>query len=253
MKELAVVMAKLAGIRKAILGVMDENVSRNRSRGEVLTRASFAPDLVHHYFDQASDHLTTLKRLLPDLYEDFQSIKAAPEMEMAPGGPAPFHYSRAQAERLVRDIDQIFEIRANSELAQPKETDIRRVFISHGRSADWRQVQPFIEKDVRIPTLELEQEPNLGRTIIEKLIDNADRCSSAVIVMTGDDVANEDQARVRENVMHEIGFFQGRYGRDSVILLHEEGAIFLPTSPESLISRFPKGALGLASMCFSVS
>ncbi|WP_024303744.1 TIR domain-containing protein [Pseudogulbenkiania sp. MAI-1] len=246
MTELAVVMAKLAGIRKAILAVMDENVSRNRSRGEVLTRGNFPPDLVRHYFDQAADQLNALKRLLPDLYGDFQAIKTEPEAEMASSGsgmPAPVHYSRAQAERLVRDIDQIFEIRANSELAQPKESSICRVFISHGRSADWRAVQPFIERDVGIPTLELEQEPNLGRTIIEKLIDNAARCSSAVIVMTGDDVANEDEARVRENVMHEIGFFQGRYGRNSVVLLHEEGVNIPSNLTGVAYIPFPKGSI----------
>lgn len=246
MTELAVVMAKLAGIRNAILAVMDENVSRNRSRGEMLTRGNFAPDLVQHYFDQAADHLNALKRLLPDLYGDFQAIKTEPETEMSspgPGMPAPIHYSRAQAERLVRDIAQIFEIRANSELAQPKESSICRVFISHGRSADWREVQPFIERDVGIPTLELEQEPNLGRTIIEKLFDNAARCSSAVIVMTGDDVANEDEARVRENVMHEIGIFQGRYGRDSVVLLHEEGVNIPSNLAGVAYIPFPKGSI----------
>ncbi len=50
------------------------------------------------------------------------------------------HYSRAQVERLVRDIDQVFELRTNSEVAQPKaepEDSERRVFISHGRSQDW--------------------------------------------------------------------------------------------------------------------
>lgn len=125
-----------------------------------------------------------------------------------PGQPAPVHFSRAQVERLVRDIDQVFEIRANSELEQPKQEAARRVFITHGRSNDWRAVQAFIEKDVELLTIELAQEPNLGRTIIEKLIENAARCDSAVIVMTGDDVANEDEARVRENVMHEIGFFR---------------------------------------------
>ena len=62
------------------------------------------------------------------------------------------------------------------------------------------------------------QEPNAGRTIIEKLIDNAGRCDSAVIIMTGDDFTQEEEARVRENVMHEIGFFQGFYGRNFVIL-----------------------------------
>jgi hypothetical protein len=63
MTDLAVVMAKLAGIRKAILAVMDENVSRNRSRCAVLTRGNFPPGLVRHYFDQAADHLTLQRNL----------------------------------------------------------------------------------------------------------------------------------------------------------------------------------------------
>lgn len=232
MSELSMVMSKLAGIGKAINAVMSENVSRGRDNGMVQTRTNFEPELVAHYFTQSASCLDTLKRLLPDLYGDFQAIAIEPEMQMASQGnsqPGPMHYSRRQAERLYRDIGQIFEIRANSELEQPKQEAQRRVFITHGRSNDWRWVQPFVEKDVGIPTIELAQEPNQGRTIIEKLIDNADRCDSAVIVMTGDDVANEDEARVRENVMHEVGFFQGRYGRSHVVLLHEEG-VNIPTN-----------------------
>src|SRR5206468_7412274 len=139
-----------------------------------------------HYFTQAATHVETLKRLLPDLYGDFQGIETEPKTAVV--GRDPMHYSRSQAERLVRDIDQVFEIRANSELEQPKQEALRRVFITHGRSTDWRTVQAFIEKDVRLATIELAQEPNLGRTIIEKLVDNAALCDSAVIVMTGDDV-----------------------------------------------------------------
>jgi predicted nucleotide-binding protein len=90
------------------------------------------------------------------------------------------YYSRSQVERLIRDIEQIFEIRANSELEQPKQEALRRVFITHGRFDDWRAVQTFIEKDVQLPTIELAQEPNLGRTIIEKLVDSAALCDSAV-------------------------------------------------------------------------
>jgi predicted nucleotide-binding protein len=115
------------------------------------------------------------------------------------------------------------------------------VFITHGRSNDWRAVQTFIEKDIRLSTIELGQEANMGRTIIEKLIDNAERCNCAVIVMTGDDVLNEDEARVRENVMHEIGFFQGRYGRNFVVLLHEDG-VNIPTNLAGVAYiAFPKG------------
>jgi predicted nucleotide-binding protein len=244
MSEVAIVMAKLSGVRKALVSVTNENVSRNRSAGQVLTRTNFSPDSVQHYFAQAASHLEALQRLLPDLYGDFQAIKAEPETAMAssgPGEPATMHYSRAQTDRLVRDIDQIFEIRANSELGQPDQESPRRVFITHGRSNDWRLVQPFIERDVEISTMELAQEANMGRTLIEKLIDNAARCDSAVIVMTGDDVLNEDESRVRENVMHEIGFFQGRYGRNFVILLHEDG-VNIPTNLSGVAYiPFPKG------------
>ena len=189
-------MAKLSGIRRAVAGVMNENVSRNRS-GEVLTRATFAPSLVQHYFQQAAAHLQTLRQQLPSLYGDFQPMDIEPATAMSLPGPEETdrHFSRAQVERLIRDIDQVFEIRANTELEQPKPQTEPRVFISHGRSNDWRE----------------------------------DRCDSAVIVMTADDVANADEPRVRENVMHELGFFQGRYGRNRVILLHEEG-VNIPTN-----------------------
>ena len=244
MNELSVLMAKLSGIQKALASIMDENVSRSRSSGEVLTRSHFTPDQVQHYFTQAATHLEKLKVLLPNLYGDFQTIKTEPDTTMvAPsaGETAPIHFSRPQADRLVRDIEQIFEIRANSELEQPKQQVEQRVFITHGHSNDWRQVQAFIEKDVQLLTIALEQEPNMGLTIIEKLIDNSVRCNSSVIVMTGDDVANGDEARVRENVMHEIGFFQGRYGRSNVILLHEEG-VNIPTNLSGVAYvPFPKG------------
>ena len=246
MSDLSAAIAKLSGIQKAVVSAMNENVSRNRSAGEVLTRSNYRPDTIQHYFVHAQDHLETLKKLLPHLYGDFQPIETAPEMEMtapSPGQAAPMHFSRAQADRLIRDIDQIFEIRANSELEQPKPESMRRVFITHGRSNDWRSVQPFIERDIGLSTIELAQEPNMGRTIIEKLIDNAARCDSAVIVMTGDDVANEDEARVRENVIHEIGFFQGRYGRSVVILLHEDG-VNVPTNLAGVAYvPFPKGQI----------
>ena len=234
-------MAKLSGIRKALAATMSENVSGKRSAGHILTRANFFPNLVQHYFMQAAGYLDKLRLLAPNLYGDFQTIETEPELEMAPDSPAPFHFSRAQTEKLVRDIDQVFEIRANSELEQPKQNRPQCVFITHGRSNDWRAVQSFIEKDVGLPTIELAQEANMGRTIIEKLIDNADRCDSAVIVMTGDDIANDQESRVRENVMHEIGFFQGRYGRNLAVLLHEDG-VKIPTNLAGVAYvPFPKG------------
>jgi predicted nucleotide-binding protein len=237
-------MAKLSGIRKALIAASNEKLSAFRNATRM--RMTYPPDQVRYYFIQAATHVETLKRLLPDFYGDFQRIQTEPETEMmslSGTGAKSMHYSRSQVERLIRDIDQIFEIRANSELEQPKQDALRRVFITHGRSDDWRTVQAFIEKDVQLRTIELAQEPNLGRTIIEKLVDSGALCDSPVIVMTGDDVANEDESRVRENVMHEIGFFQGRYGRTGVILMHEDG-VNIPTNLSGVAYiPFPKSSI----------
>ena len=104
---------------------------------------------------------------------------------------------------------------------------VGRVFVTHGRSALWREVGAFIEKECNptLETLELATRPGRGRTIIEKLEQESRHCSYAVVVMTGDDETADGETRARENVIHEIGYFQGRYGRSRVCLLHGEGSL----------------------------
>jgi len=240
MNEVGTVMAKLAGIRKAVAALLDETARHS------VPRRNYPAELIGHQFKQAAGLVDRLRFLLPTLYGDFQPIQSDPNVPMSPTGdaPTPNHYARHQREQLRRDIDQIFEVRANSELSQPTRQSAPehvRVFISHGRSAEWRELQAYSEKDIGLATLELAQEPSMGQTIIEKLENNASSCDSAVIVMTGDDIDASGQARARENVMHEIGFFQAKYGRSRVALLHEE-AVSIPTNLSGVVYvPFPKG------------
>lgn len=251
MSSVATVMAKLAGIRKAIGAALEEKINVDRAGGR--QRTSFGPSSVAHLFQQAVQLVGQLREFLPDLYGDFHQISAKPLQEMMtknPDGSPVFNYSRGQLEQLARDLDQAFEIRANSELAQPvraaRAAEAKCVFISHGRSKDWYELQAYIQKDIGLATIELAQEANAGQTIIEKLEANAAACDSAVIVMTGDDFDSEGQARARENVMHEIGFFQAKYGRARVCLLHEEG-VSIPTNLSGVVYvPFPKGNVGAA-------
>jgi predicted nucleotide-binding protein len=161
--------------------------------------------------------------------------------------------------QLRRDIEYVFEVRANSELrsepeniAQEVEVEddrLTRVFISHGRSPDWREVQSYIEKDLHTDTLELAQQPNRGRTVLQKLDEESDKCCFVVVVMTGDDDVVLGAPRARENVLHEIGFFQGKLGLENVCLLHEEGTN-IPSNIHGLVYiPFPKG---LVSASFGV-
>jgi predicted nucleotide-binding protein len=237
MNEVSVATAKLAGIRKALVSAVSEESTAGR------LRPSFDASTYEHYFVQASNLLSSLKNYNPLLFADFQQIQTRPNSEV--GTPPRLHYSRSQLQQLIRDVDQIFELRANSELAPlaNREPKPNRVFITHGRSNDWREVQSYIEKDILLQTLELAQEASQGMTIIEKLVSGSERCDSAVIVMTGDDIDSDGLARARENVMHEIGFFQAKYGRSKVVLLHEDG-VSIPTNLSGVVYiPFPKGAV----------
>lgn len=248
MANISAAMAKLAGLMMGIDGALRENVSRMSDPKNVQYRRSFSPAEHGHYFQKVDDQLAILREGLPDLYADFQPIPKAPDMEMmssVAGQPNPLHFSRKQMEQLLRYVNEIFEIRAASEHASPVvKEQLRRVFITHGRAKDWLEVQAYIEKDLKLESLELAQEPSLGNTIIEKLEANANSCDAAVIVMSGDDTDADGKLRVRENVMHEIGYFQGRYGRRNVVLLHEDGAS-IPTNLGGIVyTPYPRGNVG---------
>ena len=100
------------------------------------------------------------------------------------------------------------------------------VFISHGRNNDWMRIQLYIEKDLLVDTIELAQVANLGRTVLTKLEELSASCDYAVIVMTGDDTLADGSARARENVMHEIGYFQEKYGHNKVCIVHEDKLVY---------------------------
>jgi len=66
-----------------------------------------------------------------------------------------------------------------------------------------------------------------GATLIEKLEAHAG-VQFAIVLATADDVgrkarADQQQARARQNVIFELGFFVGRLGRNKVVVLLEPG------------------------------
>lgn len=97
------------------------------------------------------------------------------------------------------------------------------IFISHGGSHLWKDVARYIEKEFSINTLVLQERPNKGRTVIEKLEDETEDCDFAIIVMTAEDEQKDGGLRARQNVIHEIGFCQGAFGRNKVLVLKQKG------------------------------
>jgi predicted nucleotide-binding protein len=100
-----------------------------------------------------------------------------------------------------------------------------KVFITHGRSELWRNVERFINKALDMDTIVLKEQYR-GCTIVEKLEQEAQAGDCAVIVMTPDDKMESGSVRSRQNVIHEIGYLQAIYGRGRVIILKNRDVEF---------------------------
>lgn len=99
-----------------------------------------------------------------------------------------------------------------------------KVFVIHGRDDGAKQtVARFLERLSLKPVI-LHEQPNEGRTIIEKFEDHTD-VGFAVVLLTPDDVGSltdEEtnlKPRARQNVIFEFGYFIGKLDRKRVCAL----------------------------------
>ena len=101
----------------------------------------------------------------------------------------------------------------------------RKVFIVHGHDELTREkVARFLEK-LGLEPIVLHEQPNQGRTIIEKFTQYSD-VAFALVLLTPDDIGgtkltSHDQlrSRARQNVIIEFGYFLGKLGRERVCAL----------------------------------
>lgn len=117
------------------------------------------------------------------------------------------------------------------------------VFIAHGANREWLAVQHFIEERFSLPVYTFESRSWSGRQVTEALTDYLDRCSLAICVLTAEDLTEDGQVLARQNVIHEVGLFQGRHGFDRVTVLAEEGCDFVPQAAQSRTIAFPRNEI----------
>lgn len=106
-----------------------------------------------------------------------------------------------------------------------------RVFIVHGHDGSAKhETARFLRALTGHEPIILHEQPNRGRVLIEKFEESAAATGYAVVLLTGDDVgraktapSEDDQLRGRQNVVFEMGFFFGAFGRERVAILQESG------------------------------
>jgi len=104
-----------------------------------------------------------------------------------------------------------------------------KIFLVHGHDdRALHETARFLEK-LRQEVIILREQPNKGRTLIEKFENYAD-VGFAIVLLTPDDKggpkdspASDLKSRARQNVVFELGYFIGRLGRNRVCALYLEG------------------------------
>ena len=142
--------------------------------------------------------------------------------------------------------------RAASHLAK-KERYSRRtqeigtnVFIGHGRSLVWKDLKDFIQDKLKLPWDEFNRVPVAGVTNIERLSQMLNDAAIAFLVMTAEDEHSDGTSHARENVVHEAGLFQGKFGFSKAIILLEEGCKEFSNIQGLGQIRFPPGNIKAA-------
>lgn len=104
-----------------------------------------------------------------------------------------------------------------------------KAFIVHGHDeAALLQLKNYVQNVLHWDEpVVLREQPNCGRTLIEKFEDCSDRIDCVFVLLTPDDASissgQTEPRRSRQNVVFELGFFFGQFGRDSgrIIVLYK--------------------------------
>lgn len=102
-------------------------------------------------------------------------------------------------------------------------TSEKRVFIGHGRSPLWRELKDFLEDRLGLQWDEFNREAVAGISTTERLNEMLGNANFAFLIMTAEDEYADATVHARQNVVHEVGLFQGRLGLRKGIILMEEG------------------------------
>ena len=146
-------------------------------------------------------------------------------------------------ESMIDEITEYWEEdEESSKTSDPRvkvQKKTNKVFVIHGHDKSAREtVARFLER-LRLKPVILHEQPNEGRTIIEKFEDYGD-VTFAVVLLTPDDMGalkekrRNLKPRARQNVVFEFGYFIGKLGRERVCAL-SKGNVERPSDCDGII------------------
>jgi len=110
---------------------------------------------------------------------------------------------------------------------EPSGRSPNRVFVVHGQNEAARTAVVSFLSTTGLQGIVLHDQPNMGRHLLTKFIDEAELTTFAIVLMTDDDIGSlkgENLApRARQNVILELGYFLSHLGQQRVCALITPG------------------------------
>jgi predicted nucleotide-binding protein len=97
------------------------------------------------------------------------------------------------------------------------------IFIGHGHSRAWKDLKALLDEQLGYRVEAYETGARAGHTIRDHIESMPSKSSFAILVTTAEDTWQEGTSRTREQVIHDVGLFQGRLGFDRAIVAIENG------------------------------
>lgn len=121
----------------------------------------------------------------------------------------------------IEAVFNVFEKHVDSSKIVSQSTPIK-IFIGHGQNKQWKDVKDHLHEEHGFDVVAYEIGPRAGLSVKEVLEKMLDDSSIAFLVLTGEDEHTDGELHARENVIHELGLFQGRIGFTRAIALLED-------------------------------
>ena len=122
----------------------------------------------------------------------------------------------------------------------------KKIFIGHGGSDTWRELKDFIVETLGLEYEEFNRISPAGKATSDRLKEMLEVSCMAFLIMTGEDEQPDGSLRARNNVIHEVGLFQGKLGFERTIILLEDGCEDFSNIHGIIHIPFPKGSIEAA-------
>jgi predicted nucleotide-binding protein len=152
------------------------------------------------------------------------------------------HSAQSVLQSMIDEIKEYWEddTVSTSSTTIPMNINIRNIFIIHGHDHGAKETVARFLSNLKLNPIILHEQPNLGRTIIQKFEEHTEKAAYAIALLTPDDIGAAESERdnlrnrARQNVIFEFGYFRGKLGPKRVCGL-KKGNIEDPTDLSGVI------------------